>query len=50
MKSAKIHGDELAELQSTIDDVSLNAWKSEVEAWEDDSLQPNPFESRIVHE
>ncbi|KAG2093898.1 uncharacterized protein F5147DRAFT_747869 [Suillus discolor] len=48
VRSAKIHGDELAELQSTIDDVSLNAWKSEVEAWEDDSSQPNPFESRIA--
>ncbi|KAG1729315.1 uncharacterized protein EDB91DRAFT_1239238 [Suillus paluster] len=48
--SAKLHSDELAELQSVIDAVSLNAWKSEVETWEGDSSQPNPFESRIACE
>ncbi|KAG2108212.1 uncharacterized protein F5147DRAFT_773791 [Suillus discolor] len=46
--SAKMHSNELAELQSAIDAVSLYACKSEVEAWEDDSSQPNPFESCIA--
>ncbi|KAG2750180.1 hypothetical protein P692DRAFT_20874680 [Suillus brevipes Sb2] len=27
---------------------SLSVWKSEIESWEEDNTQPNPFESRVI--
>jgi hypothetical protein len=48
--SAKVHHEELIELESAIDDASLMAWKSEVETWEGDSTQRNPFESKVARE
>jgi hypothetical protein len=48
--SAKVHHEELMELESAIDDASLMAWKSEVETWEADSTQHNPFESKVARE
>ncbi|KAG1857820.1 hypothetical protein F4604DRAFT_1882980 [Suillus subluteus] len=38
----------LNELQRSIPASLLSVWKSEIEAWEEDSTQPNPFESRVI--
>ncbi|KAG1846721.1 hypothetical protein C8R48DRAFT_750579 [Suillus tomentosus] len=45
---AKVHREELHELERTIPAPSLSAWRSEIIAWEEDHTKPNPFESRIV--
>ncbi|KAG1719215.1 hypothetical protein EDB19DRAFT_1648528, partial [Suillus lakei] len=47
---AKSHDEELTDLERAIEEVHLIAWKSEVEAWEEDSSQLNPFESRVTCE
>jgi len=35
------------ELSSTISETILEAWTLEIEAWEQDPTQPNPFEEKI---
>ncbi|KAG1784380.1 uncharacterized protein HD556DRAFT_1435459 [Suillus plorans] len=47
-RRAKLHREELSELQRSIPASSLSVWKLEIEAWEEDSTQPNPFESRVI--
>lgn len=47
-RRAKLHREELNELQQSIPASSLSVWKSEIEAWEEDNTQPNPFESRVI--
>ncbi|KAG1817907.1 hypothetical protein EV424DRAFT_1472791 [Suillus variegatus] len=44
---AKVHREELHELERIIPAPSLSAWRSEIIAWEEDHTKPNPFESRI---
>ncbi|KAK6988861.1 hypothetical protein R3P38DRAFT_3228156 [Favolaschia claudopus] len=38
-----------ASLRSLGGEEDLEKWLAEVEAWEEDSDQPNPFESRVAH-
>ncbi|KAG1720806.1 hypothetical protein EDB19DRAFT_1898410 [Suillus lakei] len=38
----------LNELQQSIPASSLSMWKLEIEAWEEDNAQPNPFKSRVT--
>ncbi|KAJ7127920.1 hypothetical protein C8R44DRAFT_616252 [Mycena epipterygia] len=44
---------ELEELEMSLRDLgaasALEAWRVEVEAWEEDASQPNPFASRVRH-
>ncbi|KAG2138440.1 uncharacterized protein EDB93DRAFT_1242126 [Suillus bovinus] len=47
-RRAKLHREELDKLQQSIPASSLSMWKSEIEAWEEDNTQPNPFESRLA--
>ncbi|KAG1892033.1 hypothetical protein F4604DRAFT_1875514 [Suillus subluteus] len=47
-RRAKLHREELNELQQSIPAPSLAVWKSEIERWEEDNTQPNPFESRVI--
>ncbi|KAG1856516.1 hypothetical protein C8R48DRAFT_749130 [Suillus tomentosus] len=42
------HRHALDELESTIHPVLIAAWRGEVEAWEEDSANLNPFQSRVV--
>lgn len=44
------HQNALSELESAIPMDRLESWKAEVMAWEEDSNQPNPFESRVEGE
>ncbi|KAG1775873.1 hypothetical protein EV702DRAFT_972290, partial [Suillus placidus] len=48
-RRAKLHQEELNKLQQSIPASSLSMWKLEIEAWEEDNAQPNPFESRVTH-
>lgn len=43
------HHHALDELESTIHSVLIAAWRGEVEAWEEDSTNLNPFQSHVVH-
>ncbi|KAG1806398.1 uncharacterized protein HD556DRAFT_1428520 [Suillus plorans] len=45
---AKSYGEELTDLECGINEVHLTAWTSEVEAWEEDNSELNPFESRVT--
>ncbi|KAG1893939.1 uncharacterized protein F5891DRAFT_1131100 [Suillus fuscotomentosus] len=42
------HCHALDKLESTIHPVLIAAWRGEVEAWEEDSANVNPFQSRVV--
>ncbi|KAG2050816.1 hypothetical protein BDR06DRAFT_983821 [Suillus hirtellus] len=42
------HRHALDELESTIHPVLIAAWRGEVEAWEEDSTNLNPFQSHVV--
>ncbi|KAG1792970.1 uncharacterized protein HD556DRAFT_1432424 [Suillus plorans] len=46
--AARAHYEELAELEGAINPSTLALWHADVEAWEKDNTQPNPFESRVV--
>ncbi|KAG1790740.1 hypothetical protein EV424DRAFT_1476101 [Suillus variegatus] len=48
VKWKKEHGDGLAELERTIQPMLILQWRKEVEAWEEDGSQRNPFESRYA--
>lgn len=50
VKWKKEHGDGLAELERTIQPMLILQWRKEVEAWEEDGSQRNPFESRYARE
>jgi hypothetical protein len=50
IKWKKEHGKGLAELERTIQPMLILQWRKEVEAWEEDSSQPNLFESCYAHE
>ncbi|KAG2110058.1 hypothetical protein BD769DRAFT_1630385 [Suillus cothurnatus] len=47
-RRAKLHREELNELEQSIPAPSLAVWKSEIERWEEDNTQPNPFESKVI--
>lgn len=47
-RRSKLHREELNELQQSIPAPSLSVWKSEIESWEEENTQPNPFESRVI--
>jgi hypothetical protein len=49
IKWKKEHGEGLAELERTIQPMLILQWRKEVEAWEEDSSQPNLFKSRYAH-
>ncbi|KAG1800650.1 hypothetical protein EV424DRAFT_1474814 [Suillus variegatus] len=46
--AARAHREELAELEDAIDTSTLALWRVDVEAWEEDNTNANPFESRVV--
>ncbi|KAG2138407.1 uncharacterized protein EDB93DRAFT_1242105 [Suillus bovinus] len=48
VKWKKEHGEGLAELERTVQPALILQWRKEVEAWEVDNSQPNPFESRYA--
>ncbi|KAG1908791.1 uncharacterized protein F5891DRAFT_1124415 [Suillus fuscotomentosus] len=48
IKWKREHGEALEELERTIQPTLILQWKREVEAWEDDSSQRNPFESHFT--
>ncbi|KAG2039991.1 hypothetical protein BDR03DRAFT_1008350 [Suillus americanus] len=48
IKWKREHGEALGELEKTIESALILQWKREVEAWEDDGSQCNPFESRFA--
>ncbi|KAG2093727.1 uncharacterized protein F5147DRAFT_747879 [Suillus discolor] len=48
IKWKKEHEEGLAELERTIQPTLVLQWRKEVEAWEEDNSQPNPFESRYA--
>ncbi|KIJ10070.1 hypothetical protein PAXINDRAFT_16915 [Paxillus involutus ATCC 200175] len=41
------HAQDLLEFEKAIPPSSLSKWHVEVEAWENDNAEPNPFESRV---
>ncbi|KAG2067632.1 hypothetical protein BDR04DRAFT_1120350 [Suillus decipiens] len=45
VKWKKEHGEALAELENTIQPTLIIQWRKEVEAWEEDNSNSNPFES-----
>ncbi|KAG2078357.1 hypothetical protein BDR04DRAFT_1124244 [Suillus decipiens] len=49
VKWKKEHGEALAELENTIQPTLIIQWRKEVEAWEEDNSNSNPFESRYTH-
>ena len=44
------HRHHLEQLESVIDQLALDTWTQEVEAWEADNSKPNPFEPRVKRE
>ncbi|KAG2130405.1 uncharacterized protein EDB93DRAFT_1243278 [Suillus bovinus] len=48
VKWKKEHGEGLAELERTVQPALILQWRKEVEAWEADNSQPNPFKSRYA--
>ncbi|KAG1866481.1 hypothetical protein C8R48DRAFT_747671 [Suillus tomentosus] len=48
VKWKREHGEGLAELERTIQPMLILQWRKEVEAWEEDGSQRNPFESRYA--